>query len=556
MTLAFFRPSHPLDSVPRSSFPFFHFTIDFSQPSQHHHRRSLSSNNLLQTSTHHPTTGHSNASSPSLIPQPILSSSSSRPSILQPPPSGGSTSRPQIPAPVSPSRMTFGVEEIPIGEAGSDGEIETDVPDDLQVIIQDRNSSYAFSDRSSSESPPSSPAHSVVSHSNSNLPPPPPPNRMSPRRAALQVPLPLASAFGQARFSQHYLRIRRRVERWRSSQSWSRDSSTFDFTGEIGRLNENVRASFKDQLENPSKLLLAGGHQSTTKEEGAGGGGDPFEQQQRQTRSSSTSPQIKGVIRSDFKFGGPLTPSKDRSPAPPRRELAPEPPTFVFRAPTPSSPPRSTFLPDTSFLNLSSPSSSETDMDVDMDPEFDTRRFSVVSDNSSKQRERRQGTHRRSGGGGGAGQDSMTSFASISSVGRVISGGSPDPFAFDFPSERMNESSRSLGYRQQQPQEDDEDDLSRLRMDSIDLQCRHSVVPRSHRQDDPWSSRPFQLLGTQSRRILLDVQYSSQQDLLVGVDRIQLLVQGRRRRQRVSSASSKAVVHRLHRGRRRCSSSS
>ena len=359
----------------------------------------------------------------------------------------------------SPSRSTFGHVDG-LNEDGSEDESESGLPEDLRVILSDsERTTWGANSDGSTVSPPSSPPAVVQ-----GLPPPPPTNRISPRRAQLQVNLPVPQAFGMHVVS-------------RGSQPGSddasseggalspgcRDSSTFDFTGEIGKLNANVRASFVDQLPGPQDESERQGKSRRSKSADETGA-DAFVAISPGHSRTSSSPQAKGVINSNFKFGSPLTPAVAPSPVAavppivaafatvwpdryPHVVLPPRPanlPTFAFRAPTPSSPPRSTFLPETSFMCLDSPSSraSETsDMDVDMDdPEFDTRRFSMVSDNSEKQRERRAvQTHRRSGHD--AVQSSATSFASIasmSSLGCIISGGSPDPFAFDFPSERSS----------------------------------------------------------------------------------------------------------------------
>jgi hypothetical protein len=171
--------------------------------------------------------------------------------------------------------QTMGVERVLRDRVDSDVSVDSDVPDDLQFIIdttsstQPRPSSYA-SYSSEEYSPP---------HSSLGLPSP----------STTQAPSP----FGRRRrtrprnlsdhLKEYKLGIPSVVVDSESDGGPSPQSATFDFTGELGKLNNGeTRASFLEVAADAGVPLSPGGAS-------------------RQANPSSSPP---GELRKGFRFGG------------------------------------------------------------------------------------------------------------------------------------------------------------------------------------------------------------------------------------------------------------
>lgn len=313
--------------------------------------------------------------------------------------------------------QTFGVEQVVQSATDIDGQSDeehpdSDVPEDLQEIISDREDKSSRGSGSWSDHAGSRPPTPAL-----GLPLPPPPNRISPRRNApltLEVP-PL------------------RITSWHSHKSSDDTSatSTFNFTGEIQQLDENARASFFDALHSTEIAPSEPPVFPSLREQELAAADEVAILQYKTSKSSTSSGNSTplGALNRNFKFGS-QPPSKARSTSPETVSLAStgstSMPAVRISAPTPLPPdsPESEGSYDTTFGAISAEEAAECDDVLPDESQEDANRFSFISDGSFTRRGGRRFGH----------GDSIMSFPSISSVGQVIHPGSHHPYNVDYRS--------------------------------------------------------------------------------------------------------------------------
>lgn len=462
--------------------------------------------------------------------------------------------------------QTVGVEQVVRSHSDTEGggplsDAEShhgsDVPDDLQDIISEKEDGSSRGSGCWSE-PCMSPTTPAL-----GLPPPPPPNRISPRRngpLTLEVP-PLRIT------SWHSRSLKSSDDTSALASPDRRDSSTFDFTGEIQQLSEDARASFFDTLhETAHAAPVFPSMQALAAAEAVPVVASKSSKSSSTTTASGRSTPL-GALNREFKFGSRPPSSSAAEADRPRKSF--EAPIFRVSAPTPLPPDSPRFDDDDDAANAtfgaSDPSAAAVsieDLEVDdvlPDETYDdSKRSSFLSDSSTTRR-----GHRRTGHGDSAA--SFASFGSISSVGLVIHPGSRHPFSFDYSHSLTDDSlspNASLGDSTSSARTRKESELSVLTQSSFGAplvdgkrQCppRAPCAPTPSADADftpPPSSRrpvgPLRVLELPRRRPVVR-RLAARPQRLGRQRRVDLLVPRPGRR----PPPPPQLVHRQHRRRRR-----